>query len=165
MEFPKMDFTDENACYEALVELLHPAGLRCPSCGRHNGLHVHSRHNHSWVVNYRCSGCHHKFSPWAGTVIEGTHHSPSELWRIMERLTAGWTKTAIADELGCQRARLSEFCHRIAPFVWQHFGPAPKKHSRTRAREATSRPPSFGQHSGHAQSQPLSKRIHAPADR
>ncbi len=163
MEFPSLNFADEEACFQALVALLRSNGLRCPNCGRQDGLHVHSRHNHSWIVNYRCSSCHHKFSPWAGTDFEGTHHSPSELWRIMQRLRAGWHFTDIARELHCQRARLSEFCHRIAPFVWKHFGPPPKKSTRKRAKQTINQP-SLRPHQRHEQSQPHTKKSPMPAD-
>ncbi len=34
MDFPLIDLLDEEACYEFLVEALHPGGLTCPACGR-----------------------------------------------------------------------------------------------------------------------------------
>jgi len=156
MEFPKLDFADEEACFEALLELVHPGGLRCPHCGQQEGLHIHGHHKHNCTPYYRCSRCRQKFSPWAGTVFEGTHHSPSDLWRIIQRLTAGWHLTDIARELHCQRARLSEFCHKIAPFVWKHFGPPPKK------------PPQKNSQTGHEsgiQSQPAKKSCEIPYSR
>jgi transposase-like protein len=154
MEFPKLDFADEEACFMTLVALVHPTDLRCPNCGRPEGLHVHGHHSHNSTPYYRCSGCHHKFSPWAGTVFEGTHHSPSEIWRIMQRLKAGWHFTEIARELDCQRARLSEFCHRIVPFVWKKFGPPPKKSPRKRYRHATTQPSNLRRHRSHSKAPP-----------
>jgi transposase-like protein len=153
MEFPNINFADEEACFTALVALLHPTGLRCPNCERQDGLHIHGHHVHNWTPYYRCFGCHKKFSPWAGTDFEGTHHTPSEMWRIMQRLTAGWHFTDIAQEMHCQRARLSEFCHRIARFVWKHFGPPPKKSRRKRAGQTTRQFSGLHLHPGHSESQ------------
>jgi Transposase zinc-ribbon domain len=37
MDFPLLD---DGACYDALVEALHPGGLCCPACGgRHYVVH------------------------------------------------------------------------------------------------------------------------------
>jgi hypothetical protein len=44
LDFPLIDFMDEDACYRKLVELLHPEGLSCPRCGQPDRLGVHSRH-------------------------------------------------------------------------------------------------------------------------
>jgi hypothetical protein len=98
MEFPELDFADEAACFQGLFDLVHPEGLRCPLCGRQEHIHIHGRHEHDSVPYYRCSGCDHKFSPWTGTVFEGTHRPPSDLWRIMQLLKAGIPHRRIAEE-------------------------------------------------------------------
>src|SRR4051794_36484924 len=33
MDFPILDLMDQPACYQRLLELLHPDGLTCPRCG------------------------------------------------------------------------------------------------------------------------------------
>ncbi len=35
--FSTLDLMDETKYYEFLVEILHPSGLCCPSCGRNLG--------------------------------------------------------------------------------------------------------------------------------
>ena len=32
MDFPILDLMDQRACYQRLLDLLHPGGLACPSC-------------------------------------------------------------------------------------------------------------------------------------
>ena len=32
MDFPILDLLDEQACYDFLLDALHPQGLRCPGC-------------------------------------------------------------------------------------------------------------------------------------
>src|SRR5262249_35393360 len=56
MNTPLADVTDESACYEALVALLHREGLACPRCRARDGLKVHRRHR-APVLDYRCAGC------------------------------------------------------------------------------------------------------------
>jgi hypothetical protein len=43
MDFPSAGFMDEDACYEKLVDILHPDGFTCPRCRAHDGLRVHRR--------------------------------------------------------------------------------------------------------------------------
>jgi hypothetical protein len=40
MDFPLIDYLDEDACYRKLVQLLHPDGLACPACGQRQRLGV-----------------------------------------------------------------------------------------------------------------------------
>src|SRR6516162_1389674 len=54
MEFPKIDFRDEEACFKTLLEWVHPDGTRCPFCGEREGIHVHENHRKGWRVRYRC---------------------------------------------------------------------------------------------------------------
>ena len=56
MDFPLTDLMDEPACYDFLVTLLHPDGLACPRCHRHDGLEVHRRDRAPLLV-YGCPHC------------------------------------------------------------------------------------------------------------
>ena len=44
MDFPIVDLMDPAACYQFLVDLLHPDGLHCPRCQRSDGRGVQARH-------------------------------------------------------------------------------------------------------------------------
>ena len=63
MDFPLIDYLDEDACYRKLVELLHPDGLACPSCGQRRRLGVHHRHREP-VLDYQCGDCGRVFNAW-----------------------------------------------------------------------------------------------------
>ena len=76
MDFPLIDYMDEDACYRKLVELLHPDGLACPACGQRQRLGVHRRHREP-VLDYQCGDCGRVFNAWTGTVLQGTHRRPS----------------------------------------------------------------------------------------
>ena len=55
MDFPLIDFIDEDACYRKLVELLHPEGLSCPRCGQRDRLGIHSRRREPVACQARTS--------------------------------------------------------------------------------------------------------------
>lgn len=122
-----IDFADEEACFRALVALLHSTGLRCPHCGAENGLHVFRNHSKSWIVDHRCSCCRSIFNVWTGTPFQRTHHPPSELWRIIRAMIEGRATAQLALDLHCQRGPLARFRRRLQPWVIQNFGPLPKK--------------------------------------
>jgi transposase-like protein len=57
MAFPLTELMDEQACYEFLVRVLHPKGLRCPAGHRVAvGQAPHMR-DRAPVVDYRCRQC------------------------------------------------------------------------------------------------------------
>jgi DNA-directed RNA polymerase subunit RPC12/RpoP len=56
MDFPINDLMDENACYQFLVDLFHPQGLRCPRCQTQDGLRIQHFYRQP-VLNYRCTHC------------------------------------------------------------------------------------------------------------
>jgi transposase-like protein len=112
MDFPLIDYLDEDACYRKLVELLHPDGLACPSCGQRRRLGVHHRHREP-VLDYRCGDCGRVFNAWTGTVLQGTHRRPSELMLILRGVATGQPTAQMARELGCDRKHLLELRHRL----------------------------------------------------
>src|SRR5689334_13801376 len=85
MNLPEIDIRNETACYQALVDLLHPQGLTCPGCGSREGWRVH-RGRRAPVVDYRCTHCRHIFNAWSGTVLQRTRLPPTILWRLLRAL-------------------------------------------------------------------------------
>jgi transposase-like protein len=112
MDFPSIDYLDEDACYRKLVELLHPDGLACPSCGQRRRLGVHHRHREP-VLDYQCGDCGRVFNAWTGTVLQGTHRRPSQLMLILHGVATGQPTARMARELGCDRKHLLELRHRL----------------------------------------------------
>src|SRR5437016_10843010 len=100
MEFPRVNFADEKACYAKLMDLFHPQGLSCPRCAATDGLLVHRRRRDP-VLDYRCSHCGRVFNTWTGTPLEKTHHKPSELMKLLWAIHHGIPTARLSRELHC----------------------------------------------------------------
>ncbi len=138
MEFPQIDFADENACYEALLELFHPSGLACPHCGDRQQLVVHRRHHVPLVVDYLCTRCGQLFNAWTGTPLQRTHHTPSEIMRLIWGIHQGISTSQLARKLHCHRGALSPLRHRLEPWVTKTFGAPPHKKKKGTGRKRPS---------------------------
>ena len=112
MDFPMVDFMDEQACYGKLLDLLHPNGLACPRCAAGEGLGVHRRYRDP-VLDYQCSHCGCVFNAWTGTVLGGTRRRPSQLLLILRGIAQGVPTAQLARELGCSRVALLQLRHHL----------------------------------------------------
>ncbi len=112
MDFPIADYMDEDACYEKLVDVLHPDGLACPRCGGRDGPKVHRRHR-APVLDYRCSDCGRVFNAFTGTAFHKTHRRPSEILLILRGIAQGETTARLARELRRHRQHLLKLRHRL----------------------------------------------------
>jgi transposase-like protein len=111
MDFPIRQFLDPRACYDYLLRILHPGGLRCPRCGGPE-LHVHRRRRDP-VLDYRCRHCKRVFNAYTGTLLQGTKRTPTALVLILRGVAKGESTAELARELGCDRATLLGFRHRL----------------------------------------------------
>jgi transposase-like protein len=112
MDFPITDLMDPDACYQFLVRLLHPDGLRCPRCQRAGEHPVHDRHR-SPVLDYRCRGCSAVFNAYTGTPLQQTHRPPVHLALILRGIWQGTPTARLARELGCDRKHLLDLRHKL----------------------------------------------------
>ena len=112
MDFPSIDYLDEDACYRKLVALLHPEGLACPACGQRQQLGVHSRRREP-VLDYQCADCGRVFNAWTGTLLQGTHRRPSQWLLILHGIATGQPTAQMARELSCDRKHLLALRHRL----------------------------------------------------
>src|SRR6478672_3221576 len=124
MDFPIADLMDETACYDFLVDLLHPDGLACPRCGDRDGLRVHRR-DRAPILVYRCTGCRRIFNAFTGTTLGGTKRRPIELVLILRGLAQGASTARLARELGCSRPELLEFRHRLQELAFEGLDRTP----------------------------------------
>ena len=115
MDFPLIDLLDEDACYDFLVDALHPDGLSCPACGSRH-LTVHRGHR-APVLDYRCA-CGRVFNAWTGTALQGTQRRPGALLLIIRGIAQGTPTAQLARELGCSRFHLLELRHRLQHLAW-----------------------------------------------
>jgi transposase-like protein len=116
MELPAIDGHDETACYESLVNLLHPQGLECPKCKSREGWHIHRRHR-APVLDYRCTRCQRVFNAWTGTVLCNTHLPPHVLWLLMESIVHQQSLTGVARATNRARSSLVVWHLRLRRFL------------------------------------------------
>lgn len=112
MDFPISDLMDENKCYNFLLDVFHPEGLRCPRCHAREELRVHHSYRDP-VLNYRCTRCKCVFNAWTGTLFKGTHWRPSQMVLILRGFTQGVPTAQLARELSCSRRHLLDLRHRF----------------------------------------------------
>jgi len=123
MDFPLAGLMDEDACYDRIVEALHPDGLACPRCGGVR-LGVHRRHR-APVLDYRCRDCRRVFNAYTGTALHKTSRSPSALVLILRGIAQGTTTARMARELGCDRMKLLALRHRLQANARAGLDPEP----------------------------------------
>jgi transposase len=112
LDFPIHDLMNEDACYQFLLDLFHPDGLRCPRCGLAEGFYIH-RYYREPILDYRCSRCNRVFNAWTRTVFQGTHWQPSQIVLILRGFAQGTPTAQLARELACSRRHLLELRHRL----------------------------------------------------
>jgi len=115
MDFPLLDLLDEGACYDFLVDALHPDGLCCPACGGRRYT-VHRAHR-APVLDYRCR-CGRVFNAWTGTAFQGSQRTPAALVLIGRGIAQGTPTARLARELGCSRRHLLGLRHRLQHLAW-----------------------------------------------
>jgi transposase-like protein len=120
MDFPLLDLLDEQACYDFLVDLLHPGGLACPGCGRPRSYAVHRCHREP-VLDYRCWHCGRVFNAWTGTALQGTQKTPAQLVLLLRGITQGTPTAQLARELGCDRKHLLELRQHLQHLAWRYL--------------------------------------------
>ena len=119
MDFPITDLMDEQACYDQLVDWLHPDGLACPRCHQDDRLVVHRRGREP-VLDFRCGHCHRVFNAFTGTALRGIKRRPRELVLIIRGFAQGVPTAQLARELGCDRSELLNLRHRLQDLAFRN---------------------------------------------
>src|SRR4051812_24676862 len=112
MDFPITDLMDEQACYDRLVQWLHPEGFACPRCHAADRMVVHRR-GRDPVLDFRCGHCGRVFNAFTGTSLHGAKRRPAELVLILRGFAQGVPTAQLARELECDRSELLKFRHRV----------------------------------------------------
>lgn len=121
--FPMDGFLDELACYNFLLEALHPDGLVCPNGhALPSGQGPHDRHR--WpVLDYRCRECGSVFNLFTSTVLTGSRYRCSTWVLILRGIAQGTPTAHLANELGLDRSNLLERRHQLQALVFERFSP------------------------------------------
>ena len=154
MEFPLHELMDEQACYDKLVQVLHPQGLGCPRCPS-NDMTIH-RACRVPVRDYRCQACGRVFNAFTGTILQGTQKRPAQIMLILRGVAQGVSTRQLAREMGLSRWHLLELRHKLqANAAW---GP-----DRTPLADAVTEADEMYQNAGEKRrSAPRSRRSAAP---
>ena len=119
MELPIIhDPRDEEACYQALLKLIHSQGLHCPNCGSSEGWRVH-RSYRAPVLDYLCTRCSCIFNAWSATPLCKTHLPPSVLWRVVNAVVQKESLTGLTRDLGRPRSTLTMWYRRLQGILRQ----------------------------------------------
>lgn len=115
----------DEQCYDFIVELLHPEGLRCPK-GHElpEGQAPHTGRERAPVVSYRCRECGAVFNVFTGTVLSGIRHDCSTLVMILRGFAQGVPTQHLADELELDYSMLLEWRHRLQESALASGAPA-----------------------------------------
>jgi len=112
MKFPISDFMDEKACYDFLVDILHPGGFSCPECEKPvDDCWIHRRDREP-LLYYQCK-CGRVFNAFTDTYWQGTHYSCSTIVQILRGILKGTPTKQLAEELGINRGNLLDHRHRL----------------------------------------------------
>ena len=121
IKFPLTELLDEQACYEWLLEILHPKGLYYP-----NGHAIpvgqapHDRQR-TPIVKYKCRECGKVFHIFTGTDLSGSYYTCGQIVLILRGFLQGQTTQHIAEELGLDYGTLLSWRHRIQRRGFAHL--------------------------------------------
>jgi len=121
---------DEEACYNYLVEALHPNGLRCPLDHPLPKDQAPHRKVRAPVMDYRCRQCGKVFNAFTGTVWSKTKYRPSIIVQILKGIAQGTPTQHLAWELKIDRSTLTGRRHQIQALLQANFPLPPAKAGR-----------------------------------
>src|SRR5829696_6766339 len=99
MAFPITELLDEQACYEFLLSVLHPQGLRCPAGHKVAAGQAPHMSDRAPVVDYRCRRCGKVFNLFTSTLWKGTHYSCRQVVLLVRGFAQGVPTLHLAREL------------------------------------------------------------------
>ena len=121
--FPLHELMDEQKCYDYLLQVLHPDGLKCP---RGHALPAdqqpHDRHRDP-IMDYRCRECGAVFNLFTDTIWSGSRYSCVQIILILRGIAQGVPTEHLASELGIDRSHLLDRRHEIQQLIEQGLSP------------------------------------------
>lgn len=119
IRFPITELLDEQKCYDFLLRILHPDGLKCPAghpLPENQAPHDRSR---APIVDYRYHICRRVYNLFTGTVWAGTHYDCATIVLVMRGIVQGVPTQQLADELEIDYGNLLSIRHQIQQLAQQ----------------------------------------------
>lgn len=114
MEFPITELLDYESSVAWIMAHFHPAGLKCPSCGKpKEQAREFRRTQRSQLGVYRCRGCHMTYNLYSGTVFQQTHLTPMQVVLLMRGICKGESSKILAEELELNYGTVLTLRHEI----------------------------------------------------
>ncbi|MBI5929206.1 MAG: IS1 family transposase [Chloroflexi bacterium] len=103
---------DKNKCYEYLVGLFHPEGLKCPKCRCKlpEGQHPH-KYSSEHLPSYRCRNCGCVFNIFSYTVLKGIRFGVVTIVMMVRGFLEGKTTMHLSKELKVSYNNLLDWRH------------------------------------------------------
>lgn len=135
MRFPLTDLLREQDCYEYLLRILHPEGLKCPAGHPLPDAQApHDRHRDP-IFDYKCRICGKVYNLFTDTVWCGTRYKCSAIVLIMRGFAQGVPTLQLADELELDYGKLLKWRHRIQELGMEKLPKEPLVDDQTEADE------------------------------
>jgi transposase len=135
IQFPITDLLEDQECYNYLLRVLHPDGLKCPDA--HPLPPDQAPHNWSQnpIFDYRCRICGKVFNIFTGTGWCGTHYDCKTIVLVMRGFAQGIPTLHLAQELNLDYGTLLERRHQIQRLALEHKPTDPLPDEETEADE------------------------------
>lgn len=105
------DFPDDAACFEWLVQYLHPKGITCTKCDK-----ATKHYKVSGRRSYVCAGCGKHFYPLAGTIFSKSRTPLTDWFHVIYLMStnkAGTSARQIQREIGVTYKTAWRMMHQI----------------------------------------------------
>ncbi len=135
MLFPIDELLDEQLCYDYLLKVLHPKGLRCPNSHplpRDQAPHDRTREP---IFDYKCRICGAVYNIFTETIWNGSRYSCKIIVLIMRGIIQGTPTKHLAEELGIDRSHLLKRRHEIQKLAEACLPSSPLSDSQTESDE------------------------------
>jgi transposase-like protein len=105
---------DERKCYDYLLMIFHPEGLRCRKCrcALAEGQKPH-KYSTERIPSYRCLNCGSIFNIFSQTILKGTHLGVVTIVMMLRGFAEGKTTLHLSKELKVNYNNLWEWRHKL----------------------------------------------------
>ena len=120
MRFPISDLLNLQECYDYLLRVLHPQGLKCKAGHPLSPEQAPHDRERAPVVDYCCRVCGNVFNLFTTTVWQGTHYDCVTIVLLMRGFAQGMPTLQLADELELDYTTVLKRRHEIQQLALEH---------------------------------------------